>query len=162
MSDFTEEQVEKEPNKPIPRDGDSTGQPERCFNSNDHIKGLCEDCKVDLGLLGCYLYPKGWREVIEDLVREFRGCDLVITELREELGRLEMHFNTKDAAVETKVWRAINEARIRAKYTCEDCGKKGRLALHGKSRVGVLCDECAKKNDKKAASQRTGTWLDYF
>lgn len=132
------------------------------FHSIEHIRKLCEECGLGIGLLGSYLYPPGWAGIISDMTYDLKGCDLVLTEIKDELGRLVVQFNTEDPALENKAWRAINEASIRTKYTCEDCGKKGRLALYGKSRVGVLCEACAKKNDKKPASQRTGTWLDYF
>lgn len=145
---------------PEPASGDKP--PLQTFHSVEHIRKLCEDYGLDIGLLGSYLYPRGWAGIISDMTYDLKGCVLVLTEVKDELGRLVVQFNTEDPAGENKAWRAINEASIRTKYTCEDCGNKGRLALHGKSRVGVLCDVCAKKNDKKTASQRTGTWLDNF
>lgn len=161
MSDSSDQrdnnQIQRQDN---PVSGDKP--PERAFHSVEHIRKLCEDYGLGIGLLGSYLYPRGWAEIISDMVYDLKGCDLVLTEVKDELGRLVVQFNTEHSVVENKAWRAINEASIRTKYTCEDCGKRGRLALHGKSRVGVLCDACAKKNDKKPASQRTGTWLDYF
>ena len=138
--------------------------PEQVFRSIQHITKLCEDCSVNIGLLGNYNYPKGWCVVVEDLIRELRGFDITITEVMEHFGRLVVRFNTEDQQVEIKAWRAINEADIRASHTCEMCGEKGTLAVHRNFQAGVLCGSCKDKfvDKKSGSSKRTGTWLDYF
>lgn len=153
--------------KPLKNVGCETAEdkpPELVFHSISHITKLCEDCGVSLGLLGNYHYPQGWRIVVEDLIRDLKGCDITITEVMEHFGRMVVRFNTQDPEVELKAWRAINEADIRASHTCEMCGEKGTLAVHRNLQAGVLCGSCKDKyvDKKSGSSKRTGTWLDNF
>jgi hypothetical protein len=144
--------------------GGSENPPDQVFHSINHITSLCQDCRIEIGIMGNFLYSKGWREVVEDLIRELKDCNITITEVMEHFGRLVVRFTTDDQQVEIKAWRAISQADIRASRTCEVCGGKGTLGLHRSRMVDVLCDNCKDKlNGKKSdASKRTGTWLDQF
>lgn len=138
--------------------------PDQVFHSINHITALCQDCRVEIGIMGNFLYSKGWREVVEDLIRELKDCNITITEVMEHFGRLVVRFMTDDQQVEIKAWRAVNQADIRASRTCEVCGGKGTLGLHRSRMVDVLCDKCKDKltGKKSDAAKRTGTWLDQF
>jgi hypothetical protein len=138
--------------------------PKRQLTSIEHVKRMSDEYGVDIGLLGSYLYPRGWFRVVDDLFYDLRGADLVITDVREDIGRLVVQFNTEDPEAELRAWRAINRASAEARCACEDCGIRGRFGVHGKNkRIGVLCADCLKKQEpEKAEPTRTGTWLDYF
>lgn len=144
--------------------GNNENPPEQVFHSINHITALCQDCRVEIGIMGNFLYSKGWREIVEDLIRELKDCNITITEVMEHFGRLVVRFTTDDQQVEIKAWRAISQADIRASRTCEVCGGKGTLGLHRSRMVDVLCDKCKDKltGKKSDASKRTGTWLDQF
>lgn len=145
-------------------DQDNQEPPKRQLTSVEHVQRMGEEYKVDIGLLGSYLYPRGWFRVVDDLFYDLRGADLVITDVREDIGRLIVQFNPEDPEAELRAWRAIDKASSEARCTCEDCGIRGRFGVHGKNkRIGVLCADCLKKQEpEKADLTRTGTWLDYF
>ncbi len=144
--------------------GSSDNQQGAPFNSMHHITKLCEESGVEMRLIGNYIYPIGWREVIKDLIFDLRECGTTITEVTEHFGRLLVGFKTDDKQAEVKVWRALNLADIRATHTCEICGGKGILGVQRNYMVSVLCDSCKnKRSDKKTdRTKRTGTWLDHF
>lgn len=144
--------------------GNNENPPNQVFHSINHITALCQDCRVEIGIMGNFLYSKGWREVVEDLIRELKDCNITITEVMEHFGRLVVRFMTDDQQVEIKAWRAVNVADITASRTCEMCGGRGTLGVHRNHMVGVLCDSCKDKHSDRnlGRPKRTGTWLDQF
>ncbi len=150
----------------VQRDDDQENQepPKRALTSIEHVKRMSDEYGVDIGLLGSYLYPRGWFRIVDDMFYDLRGADLVILDVRDDIGRLVVLFNTEDPEAELRAWRAIDRASNEARVTCEDCGIRGRFGIHGKNkRIGVLCADCLKKQEpEKAEPARTGTWLDYF
>jgi hypothetical protein len=152
----------------VERKGDNGGgienPPDQVFHSINHITALCQDCRVEIGIMGNFLYSKGWREVVDDLIRELKDCNITITEVKEHFGRLVVRFMTDDQQVEIKAWRAVNVADITASRTCEMCGGRGTLGVHRNHMVGVLCDNCKDKHSDRnlGRPKRTGTWLDQF
>jgi hypothetical protein len=144
--------------------GGSENPPDQVFHSINHITSLCQDCRVEIGIMGNFLYSKGWREVVEDLIHELKDCNITITEVKEHFGRLVVRFMTDDQQVEIKAWRAVNVADITASRTCEMCGGRGTLGVYRNQMVGVLCDSCKDKHSDRnlGRPKRTGTWLDQY
>ena len=77
---------------------------------------------------------KGWRGIVERVLAAIDGQTELI-QIKEKFGGLRVYVRGGNEAVE----EAIEQAEMEALYTCDVCGKDGRLGFDGF--IAVRCDE---------------------
>jgi len=56
------------------------------------------------------------------------------------------------------VWRAIEQAKLKSRQTCVECGGGSRRKIRGEN-VVVICSDCIRIQETNGV---TGTWLDKY
>lgn len=128
------------------------------FNPEAFFKALCDDTKIELNQFMNIQFPVGWKRIVVELIQEIKQYAIDITSVTDKHKMLEVSFKVRKTTGETKVWRAINAARIQSMRTCVNCG----MILDHNQRLdsgSMLCKECNKNSGKIG---RTGTWLDKY
>lgn len=91
------------------------------------------------------LIPMGWQRLYSDLrftlavISTAKRCTIEITGAWEEDGLLQVRSGTTDRVVQG----VLRKARVRAMYTCMECGKPGKQRELDEWRQATLCGSCA-------------------
>ena len=92
----------------------------------------------------------GWYDVIYSLCEKiewdlllYPNPDFAVLQSKEKYGIL--CFYTSSIPLESKIFDYILEAEVESSQTCEECGSKDNVSLHGEYWVKRRCDICANK-----------------
>ena len=94
-------------------------------------------------------HNKGWRHIVEPLIKRCNEEGVTILQIKEKFGTL--RFYVQGASDE--LYEAIEAAERESEVTCEKCGTEGKLRTDGWWRI--LCDECEKELGHDISSKET-------
>lgn len=127
----------------------------------DYSKDMTETCM-------CWGFEcgNGWYDLINDLSKKIEGINnfnlgfkIIADQVKEKYGTLRFYYHTETDEGLTDSQQDLNNklcaliddaielAGIKTEYTCEVCGKQGKLRNNGW--IQCLCDEHVKKNNQE-------------
>lgn len=128
------------------------------FNSKEHFRTVCQGSRIKIHPLIDFEYMKGWAVIVEDLITAIKKFPIQLDSIRTGSGQFDIKFHCYGRTQELKVWRAIDEAREKSRFSCMECGRGGSRKIIG-NKVVVVCSECIQSVGENL---ETGTWLDKY
>lgn len=128
------------------------------FDSNQHLRVLCEGSRVEFPMHLQADYPVGWKAIVEDFIKVIRRYPVRLNRFDDMYGELDIRFELLQRTREVQVWRAVDDARMASRKTCMRCGGKA-MRENGYRVDGLFCRICIKHGGEEGT---TGTWLDKY
>ena len=88
----------------------------------------------------------GWNDIIIKLNRklEMLDPDYEILQIKEKFGSLRFYYKTDCSlkSIKEAMDRYVRFAEMESIQTCEECGRRGKLAKRNPGWMKTLCDNC--------------------
>jgi hypothetical protein len=92
----------------------------------------------------CGCVGEGWKELVDAAQILCKKEDVCILQVKEKFGTLRFYVGSAPKWVHTLIWGV----EARSAWTCEWCGKWGRVRRY--AWVLTLCEECAQAHEKES------------
>jgi len=91
------------------------------------------------------MVPRGWINIIRDLIRDLNKLeeDITILQVKEKFGGLRFYVG----ACSEEAHQRIDEAEDLSYDTCQVCGSTENVSTDDSGWVETLCDKCLKERD---------------
>ncbi len=127
------------------------------FSSIEMIVKLCNQHKIEIAVGATIYFPKGWKDLLIEFTSILKQYRVVLIDVTDSYGQLDIKFKMKAKKGELQVWRLIESLRLKSHNTCMLCGLESYMVSVSGTHKKV-CDACYKESTKGS----TGTWLDKY
>lgn len=127
------------------------------FNAIELTIEMCAQHQIELAEGAIISFPKGWKVLFLTFLNNLKQYPVILTEIIDTYGQLDIKFEMKSKRGELHVRRLIDCLREESRDICMECGSLTNLTKNPDINKWI-CESCYKSTKQG----KTGTWLDKY